>query len=233
MEPRLSWYAEIDPETGDPRASEEPFYTWSSGWARLTPRLVTDPNTLQRSVELIPALDQLGEGSLFEYTPVLIPVDLNRIEPLPPEVRRLGSLEMIEMMLRIIGIRNQPVLEGPFNSGLMKTASNKTPTGRRFDGKLISRQDKYVSRIQRGAPTDFAIIVREEAERWRQGREFSPTETGFLKRMYYDMAKEIALRGDIDLIEAETHVQRAFGGDPFAVSTRKMRKPRKPKPKKK
>lgn len=125
---------------------------------------------------------------------------------------------MLTLMLSIISVKFAPVLGGPFISGIIKR-------------KVPSRESKYKAAIVAGAPTNFAIVVREEAERFRQLREVSPRELEFLKRVYWDMCQEVALHRNaaFDSDEVLDVVNRAFGGDPFAKSRRKIRVPRPPK----
>jgi hypothetical protein len=125
---------------------------------------------------------------------------------------------MLTLMLSIISVKFAPLLGGPFISGIIKR-------------KVPSRESKYRDAIVAGAPTNFAIVVREEAERWRQSREVSPRELEFLKRVYWDMCQEVALGlgQKLDSDEAVGIVNRAFGGNPFEKSRRKVRVPKPPK----
>jgi hypothetical protein len=205
------WYADRDPETGQEFITDFPFYTWGSGWARFGDTLgITDEG--QEYLTLKPIV-----GKLDDYNYALERVDLseNPTAPRPAYIRPLDPPETVRLMLHIINDDTHPTIGGPFRSGLVKK-------------RVPSRIDRYITSIQTGSPTLFAMVVREEAIRWRQRRVFSAAELSFLKRVYFDMLKEIELSFDIPEDKAEQMLQKAFGGNPFGRSTTRVRRPKPP-----
>jgi hypothetical protein len=203
------WYVDVDPATGEEFITDFPFYTWGSGWARLRDELLyTDSG--EEYLELRPIVGRLTD---YNYTNVRVDPPSDPKTPRPASIRPLNTPETVRLMLHIISDNTHPTIGGPFRSGLVKK-------------KVPSRIDRYIASIETGSPTLFAMVVREEAIRWRQRRQFSPAELGFLKRMYFDMLTEIGLTFELPEDKAETVLQRAFGGNPFGRSTVKMRKPK-------
>lgn len=228
MPQKLPWWRVRDPETGGTFITRSPFYTWDTGWGVFDPDYKIGPEG-ERYLELQPLTPSLSGtetyGSVpYDYTTLRVRMNTDPDVPKPREFRPQANAQLYDLMLRMVSVKNAPVIGGPFNSGLMKTRSK---TGQlKYAGKIISREDVYKDRIKFGEPTDFAIIVRDQAERWRQRRDYGLSELAFLKRVFYDLAQEGALVYGIPLSEAEGLVVMAFGGDPFARSTRRMRKPK-------
>ena len=216
MEPITPWYADRDPETGELFPTRDAFYTWTTGWAFFDPKPKEDASTGQIYLDLVPALPSLGADAPFNYAVERVILSEDEAAPRPQYIRPLSLTPMVTLMLHIIGADNAPTIEGPFTSGMV---TKSVPT----------RFDKYIRAINGGAPTDFAIVVREEAERWRQRREWSTREQDFMRRLYWDMVKEVELALGVSWPKAQQTVQRAFGGNPFLRATVKMRRPKPPK----
>lgn len=218
MAAKTPWWVIVDPETGRRFIDPSPYYTWESGWGVMSGVPTRDPETQRLFVELKPITPLFADGSAYDYASVRVPVELDPEVPRPSNLRPLSRPEMLTLMLSIISVKFAPVLGGPFISGIVKR-------------RVPSRESKYKAAIVAGSPTNFAIVVREEAERWRQLREISPRETGFLKRVYWDMCQEVALSRNAQLTSDEvvSVVNRAFGGNPLGQSRRKIRVPRPPK----
>lgn len=216
MEPVTPWYADRDPETGELFVSQEPFYTWASGWGYFEPSVKFDEFRGEEYLDIVPAITTLGKGAPFNYAVTRIPLSEDEAAPRPAYIRPLSLPPMLNLMLHIIAEQNGPTIPGPFVSGLVRKGAP-------------NRLDKYIKAINGGAPTDFAIVVREEAQRWRQRADWSTGEQLFMKRLFWDMRKEIQFVRGVPRDEANTVLQRAFGGNPFLRATVKMRKPKTPK----
>jgi hypothetical protein len=218
MNSPTAWYLDVDPETGGDFVTSDPYYTWASGWGFFEQGI--KGTTGDEYIELVPAVPSLGEGALFNYARVRIPVSDDPEEPRPRYLRPLSVAPMVTLMLHIIADDRGQTLQGPFVSGLVKRG-------------VQARYERYLMAINGGAPTDFAIVVREEAERLRKRKETSGGETEFMKRLFYDMAKEVELAMGLTQEQSRAAVRKAFGLNPFERSTVRMRKPKPPKGEKK
>jgi hypothetical protein len=138
-------------------------------------------------------------------------------------VRLLSSIELLDMMLRIAGLRYTPLIKEPFSGGLLD--STFKDGRRRFSEEaLVTRYNIYKDGIKSADPVVFARILNDLFERTRQQRSKAMQEIEFETRLFQDIVNETKMVLDVSEDRARTAVARRVGFDPATLVRRRVRK---------
>jgi len=206
----------------DNRPLNEPVYTLTTGWATFNWSAVFNFNSPKVRVDLIPIPGQKGRSSLYATATIMLSNDETETAK-DLGVRLLSSIELLDMMLRIAGLRYTPLIKEPFSGGLLD--STFKDGRRRFSEEaLVTRYNIYKDGIKSADPVVFARILNDLFERTRQQRSKAMQEIEFETRLFQDIVNETKMVLDVSEDRARTAVARRVGFDPATLVRRRVRK---------
>jgi hypothetical protein len=214
------WLARVGSGPEDFAPRNVPVYTWASGWGMLelyiSVALVAD---ISNPIEWLVPVAPLMEGKDYAYTRAALPTSPKA--PIPPGIRPLAPPSVVDMMLRIVKLRNSPIMPEPFSSGLLKIGKMRQHVeGVRF------RKNIYLTTLMDADPFEFARVYRDMAERRRQNRVTSEEERVLLARLYRDFVFEIKTAMGVSEAKAEEILTKAQG---FGIEKRPGRRSKEQK----
>ena len=199
------------------KRDQTPYYTLDTGWAVF----MWDRGTYGQGralVDLVPIKPGGGRGTkrvTLEYEEGQRPEDLG--------FRPLSTMEMLDLMLRIAGLRGTPTIREPFSGGLLE-AGKKSGQMKYTADALVTRQNIYKDGIKSADPVVFARILNDMFERTRLQRTKGMQEIEFEGLLYVDTVLETSLVLGVTETEARRVVARRVGFDPVTLVRRRIRK---------
>jgi hypothetical protein len=205
----------------DGRRLKKPIYTLPTGWAEINwATAVRDGDVI--SVTLVP-LEAIAKPRPDVYSQSVLKLrETDGPKPAPGSgVRLLSTVPMLDLILRISGLKGYPLVKMPFSGGLFATEKMQ----KRLDaGVLVTRKAVYKSAIESGDPINYARVLQDMTERVRLRQETGREEQQFESRMLVDTMAETMLVLGVGTDEAWRVLIRRIGYDPFTFVRRRIRK---------